>query len=239
MPEYVALLDADDSLHVNLFGKNLCVCVWACAVKCLLQIRNMAKLYAHLHKLIMVCVCGHVCVGMCVGACVWGHVCGLYSPQACPIRILHSQAGPEGYLTSLKSNFRYDEFLWAVSCVRSRQNQIPSVVGQHSMSLALIPLWDLCNHKNGGITTFFNPDRQSCDCYAMSDFKARDDFVIFYGSRSNSDLLLQQGFTYLENEFDSLELRLGMSIYGTPHYMTTTTLYNNTCDIHRFEFWRE
>lgn len=37
---------------------------------------------------------------------------------------------------------------WAVSSVMTRQNQIPTEDGRQ-VTLALIPLWDMCNHKNG------------------------------------------------------------------------------------------
>lgn len=37
---------------------------------------------------------------------------------------------------------------WAVSSVMTRQNQIPTADGSR-VTLALIPLWDMCNHTNG------------------------------------------------------------------------------------------
>lgn len=37
---------------------------------------------------------------------------------------------------------------WAVSSVMTRQNQIPTEDGSR-VTLALIPLWDMCNHTNG------------------------------------------------------------------------------------------
>lgn len=37
---------------------------------------------------------------------------------------------------------------WAVSSVMTRQNQIPLEDGS-GLTLALIPLWDMCNHMNG------------------------------------------------------------------------------------------
>lgn len=37
---------------------------------------------------------------------------------------------------------------WAVSSVMTRQNQIPLEDGS-GLTLALIPLWDMCNHTNG------------------------------------------------------------------------------------------
>ena len=38
---------------------------------------------------------------------------------------------------------------WAVSTVITRQNKIPSTTGEPT--LALIPMWDLCNHCNGTV----------------------------------------------------------------------------------------
>ncbi len=91
----------------------------------------------------------------------------------------------------------------------SRQNEIPSA-SLPTSSLALIPMWDFCNHSSGHITTFFNVDIQTCDCYAQQDCSAGEEFTIFYGPRTNSELLLQQGFVYPRNEFDSLEVKLGV-----------------------------
>lgn len=91
----------------------------------------------------------------------------------------------------------------------SRQNEIPSKVHHSSPTLALIPLWDLCNHSSGHISTFFNVESQTCDCYAQHDFSVGENFTIFYGSRTNSELLVQQGFVYTENDFDSYPIRLG------------------------------
>jgi len=91
----------------------------------------------------------------------------------------------------------------------SRQNEIPTPPGHTSPTLALIPVWDLCNHSSGSITTFFSMETQICDCYAMKDFKSHEEFTIFYGPRMNSELLVQQGFAYPCNQFDRLQLKLG------------------------------
>ena len=92
----------------------------------------------------------------------------------------------------------------------SRQNEIPSKPGQPSPTLALIPLWDLCNHRSGRITTFYNVETSTCDCYAQCDFKMDEEFRIFYGPRTNSVLLLQQGFVYIQNEHDDYPIKLGV-----------------------------
>lgn len=91
----------------------------------------------------------------------------------------------------------------------SRQNEIPSKPDLSSPTLALIPLWDFCNHSSGKITTFYNVEKSTCDCYAHRSFTALEEFTIFYGSRTNAELLLQQGFVYPNNEHDTYQIRLG------------------------------
>ena len=112
----------------------------------------------------------------------------------------------------------------------SRQNEIPSKAGLPTPTLALIPLWDLCNHSNGNITTFFNVDNSTCDCYAQRNFSVHEEFTIFYGPRTNSDLLLQQGFVYMENEHDNYPIRLGEDI------KLSTSSYCRLLYTYRFEF---
>ena len=51
------------------------------------------------------------------------------------------------YLYSV--GFYYDDFVWAVSAVMSRQNEIPHEREETQSKLALIPLWDMCNHWPG------------------------------------------------------------------------------------------
>ena len=92
----------------------------------------------------------------------------------------------------------------------SRQNEIPERGDDSSNVLALIPLWDLCNHTEGHLTTFYNLEERSCDCYALEDTPAGVEFRIFYGSRANHDLVIHQGFVYMENKSDVLLIRLGM-----------------------------
>ena len=95
----------------------------------------------------------------------------------------------------------------------SRQNEIPLRPDGKGAVLALIPLWDFCNHTNGHMTTFYNLDTQACDCYAQEDTPAGEEFRIFYGPRPNSDFLIHQGFVYTENRSDSLQFKLGRVVF--------------------------
>ncbi|XP_021918937.1 histone-lysine N-methyltransferase setd3 isoform X2 [Zootermopsis nevadensis] len=110
----------------------------------------------------------------------------------------------------LREVFTYDLYCWAVSTVMTRQNFVPSIDG-NSMLNALIPMWDMCNHTNGKLSTDFNAEKNRSECVACRDYKAGEQIFIFYGPRTNSELFVHNGFVYPENEHDGLRLRLGIS----------------------------
>lgn len=112
--------------------------------------------------------------------------------------------------TLLKDFFSYDDYIWAVSTVMTRQNLIPGEDGSSTI-YALIPLWDMCNHEEGRITTGFNTNSNCCECYAMRNFKKGEQIFISYGPRTNSDFLVHSGFVCPENKNDGILLRLGIS----------------------------
>ncbi|XP_044291795.1 actin-histidine N-methyltransferase isoform X2 [Varanus komodoensis] len=85
------------------------------------------------------------------------------------------QTHPNASKLPLKDSFTYDDYRWAVSSVMTRQNQIPAEDGSR-VTLALIPLWDMCNHTNGLITTGYNLEDDRCECVALQDFKAGEQF---------------------------------------------------------------
>lgn len=110
----------------------------------------------------------------------------------------------------IKENFTYDDYRWAVATVMTRQNQIPMPDGS-KMTFALIPLWDMCNHCNGLITTDFDLDKSCSQCYALQNFTKGEQVFIFYGPRSNAELLVNNGFVYPENEHNRMAIKLGIS----------------------------
>ncbi|XP_015176838.1 PREDICTED: histone-lysine N-methyltransferase setd3 isoform X1 [Polistes dominula] len=120
------------------------------------------------------------------------------------------QNGNDAVSNMLKDMFAYDDYIWAVSTVMTRQNLIPSEDGS-SMIHALIPMWDMCNHEEGKITTGFNTTSDCCECYAMRNFKKGEQIFISYGSRTNSDFLVHSGFVCLENKKDGVRIPLGIS----------------------------
>ncbi|XP_012225390.1 actin-histidine N-methyltransferase [Linepithema humile] len=110
----------------------------------------------------------------------------------------------------LKDIFTYERYCWAVSTVMTRQNLVPSPDGSR-MIHALIPMWDMCNHENGRITTDFNSTSDHCECYALRDFKKGEQIFISYGPRTNSDFFVHSGFVQMDNDQDGFKLRLGIS----------------------------
>ncbi|XP_044748394.1 actin-histidine N-methyltransferase isoform X2 [Coccinella septempunctata] len=99
---------------------------------------------------------------------------------------------------------------WAVSTVMTRQNFIPSDDNETKVA-ALIPLWDLCNHTNGMISTDFNPELSRSECLALTDFKKGEQLFIFYGPRTNAEFFIHNGFIPSGNVYDSYPIKLGIS----------------------------
>jgi histone-lysine N-methyltransferase SETD3 len=107
--------------------------------------------------------------------------------------------------------FTWDEFIWAMSAVGSRQNQVPQR-GHNALSeYALIPAWDMCNHDHGDLQTFWDVNSDSTESHAMRAYKKGEQVYIFYGPRPNSDLLLHAGFVYENNRFDALAIRVRLA----------------------------
>uniref|UniRef100_A0A2K5R5K4 protein-histidine N-methyltransferase n=1 Tax=Cebus imitator TaxID=2715852 RepID=A0A2K5R5K4_CEBIM len=73
----------------------------------------------------------------------------------------------------LKDSFTFEDYRWAVSSDMTRQNQIPTEDGSR-VTLALIPLWDMCNHTNGLITTGYDleDDRRVWGSAGFSGWRA-------------------------------------------------------------------
>ncbi|KAM4661877.1 actin-histidine N-methyltransferase isoform 2-T2 [Discoglossus pictus] len=120
------------------------------------------------------------------------------------------QNHPNANKLPLKDSFTFDDYRWAVSSVMTRQNQIPTEDGSR-VTLALIPLWDMCNHTNGLITTGYNLEDDRCECVALQDFKEGEQIYIFYGTRSNAEFVIHNGFFFENNLHDRVKIKLGVS----------------------------
>ncbi|XP_061698749.1 actin-histidine N-methyltransferase isoform X1 [Syngnathoides biaculeatus] len=120
------------------------------------------------------------------------------------------QTHPAAGVLPLKDRFTFDDYRWAVSSVMTRQNQIPTEDGTQ-LTHALIPLWDMCNHTNGLITTGYNLEDDRCECVALRNYKENEQIYIFYGTRSNADFFVHNGFFFQDNIHDRVKIKLGIS----------------------------
>jgi SET domain len=145
--------------------------------------------------------------------------------QYCYIHALLQQQQP---VTGLPvSSFSYELYRWAFATVVTRQNRIyyrptvaaaavgaagGSAVEQLQDALALIPVYDMCNHAEGPMTTAFDCDERCLVMTAMQDFAAGDEITMFYGKRPNRELLLYSGFVVPDSLHDSLPLEAAAAL---------------------------
>lgn len=59
---------------------------------------------------------------------------------------------------------------------------------------ALIPLWDLANHKDGVVTTSYNITDGQIEGATLGDIKKDEQIFIHYGNRNNANLLVHNGY---------------------------------------------
>ncbi|CAN8073322.1 unnamed protein product [Agarophyton chilense] len=135
------------------------------------------------------------------------------------IKSLRAQIRNYTYIYSILSSQRapiispriltFKNFVWALSVVMTRQNALPST---DPPTLALVPLWDLCNHEPGHFTTQVLVDTTvTVECRAMRSFQPGEPITIFYGPRPNVKLLLFSGFVQVDNAYDMLPVSLTIS----------------------------
>lgn len=113
-------------------------------------------------------------------------------------------------IQDLKDNFSYEFYCWAVSCVMTRQNIVPQGEKGEPESV-LIALWDMANHNNGIINTAYNEATKHIESYALKDFQVGDEVTMAYGSRSNEDFLIHNGFVFPENDNKTFHIKLSLS----------------------------
>eukprot|EP00753_Platysulcus_tardus_P014087 PLAT4031.1.p1 GENE.PLAT4031.1~~PLAT4031.1.p1 ORF type:complete len:523 (-),score=203.98 PLAT4031.1:34-1602(-) len=102
--------------------------------------------------------------------------------------------------------FTWSKFAWAMSAAMTRQNRVP-VKSVNENALALVPLWDMCNHAEGDMTTGYDMETDMLTSSTMTAVEEGEQLTIYYGNRSNADLLLFSGFTVVGNKCDKMEMR--------------------------------
>jgi len=114
--------------------------------------------------------------------------------------------------------FHYDGFVWGVCVVMSRQNSIPckdaasssSSSGPTPMQLALIPGFDMCNHRASArwLSTFFHATSDASVSYAAQPVSAGQSIHTYYGKRPNFQFFLYAAFVDVQHERDEMELMI-------------------------------
>jgi hypothetical protein len=102
-------------------------------------------------------------------------------------------------------------YFWAMGVVLTRQNEV--VVGEAGRgALALIPGWDMCNHEAGErIGTFSDPAKRVVVCHAKRAFAVDEEVAMFYGPRTNEQLLMYSGFVDDANAWDRTTIQLALN----------------------------
>ncbi|PAV80049.1 hypothetical protein WR25_04884 [Diploscapter pachys] len=118
------------------------------------------------------------------------------------------------------SNFTFDLYRWAVCCVTTRINMIPSETdktkdGDVKLIPALIPVLDMANHEfvNEIIdeAVAFNTESDTAEIVAARGYESNKPVNIFYGRRSNAEHLLHNGFVPEgHNSADRYKLKIGL-----------------------------
>lgn len=134
------------------------------------------------------------------------------------------QNGDDEVSKLFRAKFTYEEYRWAVSTVMTRLNAVPSE-NEASEVHALIPIWDMCNHENGRVFTYYNPVHHVSECFSHRHFSAGSQVFIFYGVRRNADFLVHSGFYYPDNGNDGVKILLGIS-KSDPAYESRIRLLN-------------
>ncbi|GFX57948.1 actin-histidine N-methyltransferase [Trichonephila clavipes] len=106
--------------------------------------------------------------------------------------------------------FTYDLYRWAVSSAMTRQNVLPHPDGKQQVT-TLVPLFDMCNHANGKLSTDFDLEKGTLISYSFKSFSKGEEVCMFYGPRTNAEFMVHNGFVYAENENDAIEIKLGIS----------------------------
>ncbi|KAI3640147.1 hypothetical protein MIR68_001025 [Amoeboaphelidium protococcarum] len=97
--------------------------------------------------------------------------------------------------------FSFRDYIWAQCILFTRQNAVPSTSPNTASVdttpqdvIALIPIWDMVNHKDGLLSTEYDLQSDCLVSRSSSDYQQGEEYCMCYGNRSNMDLLLYSGF---------------------------------------------
>ncbi|KAI3648019.1 hypothetical protein MP228_008240 [Amoeboaphelidium protococcarum] len=121
--------------------------------------------------------------------------------------------------------FSFRDYMWAQCILFTRQNAVPSTspntasVDSASQDvIALIPIWDMVNHKDGLLSTEYDLQSDCLVSRSNSDYHQGEEYCMCYGNRSNMDLLLYSGFILSQRTSLDLEsVKIQVSLTNSKH----------------------
>lgn len=119
--------------------------------------------------------------------------------------VLYTKLVESNVIDGLQPYFTWVHFRWAMALIMSRQNMYSKEDG--SRQFALVPLYDMVNHAPGKVTAYFVPGTNTLELNAMRDFSSGNELFMSYGHRTNTELLVYQGFL-ADNNSDTFSVTL-------------------------------
>uniref|UniRef100_A0A7N6F9L5 protein-histidine N-methyltransferase n=1 Tax=Anabas testudineus TaxID=64144 RepID=A0A7N6F9L5_ANATE len=107
---------------------------------------------------------------------------------------------PQEYDTPLYYQQEEVQLLLGTQAVQDVLNQYKNTARQYAYFYKLVQ-----------ITTGYNLEDDRCECVALQDYKENEQIYIFYGTRSNAEFVIHNGFFFQDNSHDRVKIKLGVS----------------------------
>jgi hypothetical protein len=127
--------------------------------------------------------------------------------------------------------FTINNFKWAMSVVMTRQNPVPykNNAGQVAgRCLALVPVMDMVNHgaelEHG---VFYDDTTDTVNVACTIDTKAGEEVRMYYGDRTNQELLVHSGFVASDNRNDAITIVVQISGGNDPLHKVRLMVLRN------------
>ena len=124
--------------------------------------------------------------------------------------------------------FTFEQYRWARAVIETRRNILPNFVNGPAASsysssssspsqaegpqnvVTLIPFWDLINHSTEAakISSFYEPELHGLVFKSTLAYNQGDQVFMYYGDRSNQELLEHSGFVINDNPIDTFDFSI-------------------------------
>uniref|UniRef100_A0AAQ5XH79 protein-histidine N-methyltransferase n=1 Tax=Amphiprion ocellaris TaxID=80972 RepID=A0AAQ5XH79_AMPOC len=125
-------------------------------------------------------------------------LCERANPASSWLPYIHSL--PQEYDTPLYYQQEDVQLLLGTQAVQDVLSQYKNTARQYAYFYKLVQ-----------ITTGYNLEDDRCECVALQDYKENEQIYIFYGTRSNAEFVIHNGFFFQDNAHDRVKIKLGVS----------------------------